>query len=318
MIHTLAATQEGTLLFDLPIDRLNDPDIAWYWVDFDQPAEQETNLLADFFRFHPLAIEDCLHFLQRPKLDHYDGYTFFVVHALNQMTMEAEEVDLFVGSRFVVSFHKTPSAEIELIRSRIRASENHVPKGPLAIAYTIMDKLVDNYFPTMYKLEDELGEIEENTQGKTIRQLMDQLFRIRGELLHLRRTIVPMRDLLYRIINSESLSQSREQRAYFTDIYDHLLKLTEMLESNREMTADMRDSYLSLNSNRMNSIMMTLTVITTIFMPLTFIAGIYGMNFSYMPELNWRYGYFAVLGVMAVVGFSMYAWFRKKGWFDNR
>ena len=125
-----------------------------------------------------------------------------------------------------------------------------------------------------------------------------------------------MRDLLYRIINSEKIADVRVQLAYFTDIYDHLLKLAEMLETNREMTADLRDSYDSLRSNRMNSIMKTLTVITTIFMPLTFIAGVYGMNFVHMPELEWQDGYFLVLGVMLLLGIGMFLWFKRKGWFD--
>jgi magnesium transporter len=122
--------------------------------------------------------------------------------------------------------------------------------------------------------------------------------------------------LLYRMINSDKIPGVKEQNIYYTDIYDHLLKLTEMIESNREMTADLRDSYNSLRSNRMNSIMKTLTVITTIFMPLTFIAGVYGMNFVNMPELQWAGGYYLIIGVMVVLGLGMYLWFRRKGWFD--
>ncbi|MNY35478.1 Magnesium transport protein CorA [compost metagenome] len=146
-------------------------------------------------------------------------------------------------------------------------------------------------------------------------ELMSQVFNVRGRLLKLRRTIVPMRDLMYRILNSQHVQSNGEERIYFGDIYDHLLKLTDMIEVDREMTADLRDSYISLNSNRMNSIMKTLTVITTIFMPLTLIAGIYGMNFRVMPELDWKYGYFGVLLLMLVLGAGMVRWFRRSGWF---
>ncbi|GAB7387092.1 hypothetical protein BSNK01_09280 [Bacillaceae bacterium] len=135
-------------------------------------------------------------------------------------------------------------------------------------------------------------------------------------MLKLRREIDSSRDLLFHILNSERLNGFAEYREYFTDIHDHLLKLSEMIESSREITSDMRDSYLSINSDRMNTIMMTLTVITTIFIPLTFIAGIYGMNFEYMPELKWRYGYFMVLGIMAILGTGMFFWFKRRGWFD--
>lgn len=125
-----------------------------------------------------------------------------------------------------------------------------------------------------------------------------------------------MRDLLYRTINSERIEGVKNHLFYFTDVCDHLLKLSELIESDREITADIRDSYASFNSNRMNSIMKTLTVITTIFMPLTFVAGIYGMNFDNMPELHWQWGYFIVLGLLFSLGFGMYLWFRRKGWFD--
>ena len=125
-----------------------------------------------------------------------------------------------------------------------------------------------------------------------------------------------MRDLLYRTLNSDRLPGFKEHKIYFSDIHDHLLKLSDMIESSREITSDLRDSYLSINSNRMNTNMMVLTVITSIFIPLTFVAGIYGMNFEYMPELTWKYGYFMALGIMTCIGISMFLWFKRKGWFD--
>jgi magnesium transporter len=131
----------------------------------------------------------------------------------------------------------------------------------------------------------------------------------------LRHTIIPMRDLLYRMLNSHRLETIQGKKEYFADIYDHLLKLSEMIDANREMTADIRDSYISYNSHQTNRVMKVLTVITTIFMPLTFIAGIYGMNFEHMPELNWDYGYFFILSIMLLIGVGMYVWFKRKGWF---
>lgn len=167
----------------------------------------------------------------------------------------------------------------------------------------------------MYHLEDLLNQIEENNKNKSINELMKELFSIRSQLSKIRRTIIPMRDLMYRIISSNRLNEMKEEDLYFYDVYDHLLKLVEMTEANRELAADIRDSYLSYNSNRMNTIMMTLTVISSIFMPLTFIAGIYGMNFEYMPELKMKYGYYIVLGVMALIGTGMLYIFYKMGWF---
>ncbi|MEC3609557.1 magnesium/cobalt transporter CorA [Bacillus glycinifermentans] len=313
--HT-AITKDGRLLSGISTERLADQDIEWYWTDFDQPTEEEASLLKDHFHFHPLSIEDCFHYLQRPKLDQYEEYLFFVIHALNQKTLASEEVDLFVGKNYVVSFHFHQSTGIEKVRKRFLENKALWKKGPNHIAYMIMDQLVDEYFPILYQIEDRLNEIAESDNRKTFGTLMNEVFDIRSDLLKLRRTIIPMRDLLYRILNIEHLKDHRERKAYYNDIYDHLLKLTEIVENNRDMTADLRDSYQTLNSNRMNAIMMTLTIVSTIFIPLTFIVGVYGMNFDNMPELHWRYGYFIVLGVMAAVVAGMIIWFRHKGWFD--
>jgi magnesium transporter len=317
MIRTLAVKTNNEIVKNPPLEELDNPEIAWFWADFNQPSEEEVRLLGSFFHFHPLAIEDCMHLLQRPKVDFYDGYAFFIIHGLDQKDLSPMEVDLFVSQRYIVSFHFEAQKDVNEVWLDKLNETDLSQHGPYHIAHMIMDHLVDGYFAPVYQIEDELNEIENRTKEESMRVLMDQLFATRSDLLKLRHTVVPMRDLLYRMLGTQKLPGVQERRAYFTDVYDHLLKLAEMIESNREITADIRDSYLSLNSNRMNTVMMTLTVITTIFMPLTFIAGIYGMNFRYMPELGWHYGYFLVLGLMAVIGCIMYFWFKHKGWFDR-
>ena len=172
--------------------------------------------------------------------------------------------------------------------------------------HKLIDKMVDEYFSPVYELENILDAIEDNTKNESIADLIDQLFDLRADLSRLRRTILPIHKLLYPMINSERLSYLKEQHLYFNDVYDHLLKLTELLETYRDFSSDIRDNYLSVNSNNMNTTMMTLTVITTIFMPLTFIVGVYGMNFEHMPELGWRYGYFFVWAVMALIALMMF------------
>ncbi|WP_256758944.1 magnesium/cobalt transporter CorA [Cohnella sp. WQ 127256] len=317
MLRIMAVTENLELLEDVPLNNLMNDNIKWFWVDFDCPSDEEIHLLDSYFNFHPLAIEDCMHFLQRPKVDHYEDTNFFVLHSLHPESLKAEEVDFFLGPRGIVTFHLSPSQEVEEAWRKIIVPDVYKKKDHNYVAYLLMDKLVDNYFPTVYKIEDQLNELEAQGENKAdIQELTEQVYDIRSDLLRIRRTVIPMRDLLYRIINSDKIAALKEQVAYFMDIYDHLLKLTEMIESNREMTADLRDSYDSLRSNRMNAIMKTLTVITTIFMPLTFIAGVYGMNFINMPELEWNAGYFVVIGVMLVLGGGMYIWFKRKGWFD--
>ncbi|BBI31722.1 magnesium/cobalt transporter CorA [Cohnella abietis] len=317
MLRIMAVTDNQELLEDVPLQSLMNDNIKWFWVDFDCPTETEILLLDSFFNFHPLAIEDCMHFLQRPKVDHYEETHFFVLHSLHPGTLKAEEVDFFLGPRGIVTFHLAPSQEVEEVWRKIHDPLVASGKDHNHVAYLILDKLVDNYFPTLYLIEDQLNELEVQEENNADIQVMtEQVYDIRASLLRIRRTVFPMRDLLYRIINSDKIVAVKGQLVYFTDIYDHLLKLTEMIESNREMTADLRDSYDSLRSNRMNSIMKTLTVMTTIFMPLTFIAGVYGMNFINMPELNWHAGYYIVIGIMLCLGLGMYLWFKKKGWFD--
>jgi magnesium transporter len=316
MINTLAVTTSFKLKQNLTLDELNSQEIAWYWVDFTCPTEEEILLLKTHFKFHHLAIEDCLHLLQRPKLDYYEGYNFFVLHSLNQNTLKAEELDLFVGDNFVVSFHLNESIEIKEAREKLIASENLWQEGSTYIAYLIFDKLVDHYFPAVYNIEDYINDLDENENHKSIKHLMDKLFETRSELLKLRRIVVQMRDLMYRIQSSDHLVDFKKKHVYFSDVYDHLLRLTEMLESSQAITSEMRENYTSINSNRMNNIMMLLTVVTSIFIPLTFIVGVYGMNFKYMPELEWRYGYFLVMGLMSALAIILFYLFKKKGWFD--
>jgi magnesium transporter len=315
MIKIMAIDHKNEIIPQITISDLNGPDVAWYWVDFNIPTQDEAMVLDTHFHFHPLAIEDCYQLLQRPKLDHYESVHFFILHAVNAITLAAEEMDMFWGDNFIVTFHLASSKEIEDAWDRMLENKSSREKGHVYAAYSVMDKLVDEYFPSIHQIEDKLNEIEMKGKTASVHLLMNEIFEIRSKLLKLRRTIIPMRDLFYRVINTDKITGIKDQLFYFTDIYDHLLKLSEVIESNREITADMRDSYISLNSNRMNNIMKTLTVITTIFMPLTFIAGVYGMNFKYMPELTWHWGYFAVMLLMFGIGVGMFSWFRHKGWF---
>jgi magnesium transporter len=318
MIRTLAITHSHEVKVGIPLEEIHMDEYAWIWTDFSSPTPEESELLDTYFHFHPLAIEDCMVVLQRPKLDFYDELQFLVLHALNPDTLKVEEVDVFLDHNLLVSFHHRQLVEIDEAWAQIiqHAHDRKIwSRGPVACAYTLIDMMVDRYFPSLYSIEDELAELENEGSNESVEELMNQVFDLRGRLLKLRRTIVPMRDLMYRIINSQHIKNSGEHTVYFADIYDHLIKLTDMIEADREMTADLRDSYISLNSNRMNAIMKTLTVITTIFMPLTLIAGIYGMNFDYMPELHWEFGYVIVMLGMFLLGGGMVMWFIRRGWF---
>ncbi|NIK75452.1 magnesium transporter [Paenibacillus castaneae] len=315
MIRIIGYTKDKKWVTDLTIEQVRSTELEWYWVDFIGPKEEECTLLETFFHFHPLAIEDCYHLLQRPKIDHYDDVHFFVLHEIERKTLNVNEVNMFIGPDYVVTFHYESSPAIDDARmklmNRVKVGEN----GHLHAAYSIIDQLVDDYFPAVNELDELLLDMEIDSDDGPDQTDMSDIFTIRSRLLRLRKTIIPMRDLLYRLINTDRIDGMKDYLAFYHDIYDHLLKLSEMMDSCREMTADLRDSYISFNSNRMNSIMKTLTVITTIFMPLTFLAGIYGMNFYNMPEIQWKWGYLTVILLMTFIAISMFAWFRSKGWF---
>ncbi|MBN8234196.1 magnesium/cobalt transporter CorA [Halobacillus kuroshimensis] len=316
MIHVMAYSKENGLKEGLSVDDLHQQQWDWYWVDFEAPTEDEVKRLETDFHFHPLAVEDCLHGLQRPKLDYYDDHTFLVIHSVDSTTLERKEVDIFLGECSIVTFHKEKNGPLDQAHNIVKRTRDFTQVDEYYIFHQILDKVVDNYFPIIYRIEDHINDIEDNTKNLSMETLLEQLFDRRGELLTLRQTVHPMRDLLYRILNSHHLDGVFERREYFADIHDHLIKVADMILSNREMTQDIRDSYMSLNSHETNRTMQILTVISVIFMPLTFIVGVYGMNFQHMPELGFQYGYLIVWIIMIGVAASMFFWFKNKGWFD--
>jgi magnesium transporter len=287
----------------------------WIWLDLTDPSEKEIQVLSKVFSFHPLAIDDCInHTIQRPKLDYYHDHTFFIIHALN-LDQQKDELSIFIGENYIVTFHYNDLQEINQVWNKLISIEKITDWDHYFVFHQLLDKVVDNYFPILYGLEDTLDQFGENRRIDSNEKQLDLLFDIKSQLISLRHTINPMRDLLYRVLNSHHLDKIIERKEYFSDIHDHLLKLSEMVDSNREITNDIRDSNLSITAHQQNQIIQTLTVITTIFMPLTFIAGVYGMNFENMPELKWETGYFLILFIMATIGVSMYLWFKRRGWF---
>ncbi|ASK62791.1 magnesium and cobalt transport protein CorA [Virgibacillus phasianinus] len=316
MITIYAQRENEKFVETITLDDLKKNHFAWYWVDFEIPTETETKLLESYFRFHPLAVEDCMHDLQRPKLDYYDDHTFFVIHSLAQQSFEKKEIDIFIGDHYIVTYHKERSTYTQAVGNLLKRKNNKAVMDEYYVFYQLLDFVVDQYFPMVYEIEDHINAIEDNTNKLSMEELLEQLFDRRGELLTLRQTVHPMRDLLYRILNTHHLDGVHERKEYFADIHDHLIKVADIIASNREMTQDIRDSYLSLNAHQTNRTMQVLTVISVIFMPLTFIVGIYGMNFTFMPELDEKYGYLVVWLIMLIISIGMYVWFRKKGWFD--
>lgn len=287
----------------------------WIWVDLNEPTKEESEILVDYFDFHPLSVEDATQVQQRPKFKQYDDYQFIVFHALDLKTLESEEVDIFIGDDFIVTFHRERYEEIDTIKRKL-FNETIEINEPKDILLHILDDIVDNYFPFIYDIEDKVFNFEDrHNLDITTKTLIDDTFDLRQELLIIKRTVQPMKDLVYRMREGKVLHLNEQQFLYITHINDHLMKQMEMVDSSREMTSDIRDNYISLNSFKMNNIMKILTIYSVVFMPLTLIAGIYGMNFTNMPELEWHDGYYIVLVIMAVIAIIMLIVFKKKRWF---
>lgn len=287
----------------------------WIWVDLNEPTKEESEILVDYFDFHPLSVEDATQVQQRPKFKQYDDYQFVVFHALDLKTLESEEVDIFIGDDFIVTFHRERYEEIDTIKRKL-FNETIEINEPKDILLNILDDIVDNYFPFIYDIEDKVFNFEDrHNLDITTKTLIDDTFDLRQELLIIKRTVQPMKDLVYRMREGKVLHLNEQQFLYITHINDHLMKQMEMVDSSREMTSDIRDNYISLNSFKMNNIMKILTIYSVVFMPLTLIAGIYGMNFTNMPELEWHSGYYIVLIIMAVIAIIMLIVFKKKRWF---
>lgn len=317
LFQFIGVTHNNVFIEETSLQQVNLNDYKWLWVDFNQPTDDEFQQLTDTFQFHPLAIEDCKNKLQRPKLDYYDGYTFYVTHITSKSGQDIlkKELNFFVGDNFVVTFHWQPVNEITKIWDRLIAQKGASNWDTYDVFYKVLDSVVDSYFPIVYWIEDELEAIEDNMKNDSMNILMTNLFHVRKMLLKISHTVLPMSDLLYRMLNSHHLNDIQNKKEYFSHIHHHLLKLSEIISFNREAATDLRDNYLSLNSYQTNNVVKILTIITSIFAPLTLIAGIYGMNFENMPELTWKYGYFLILTFMGLIGISMQLWFWKKGWF---
>ncbi|WP_047981822.1 magnesium/cobalt transporter CorA [Ornithinibacillus contaminans] len=315
MIQVIAISEMDERVMNLAIDEVDLEQYQWWWIDFNNPTEEEIKKLDTVLHFHQLAIEDCIHGQQRPKLDYYEDYSLVVTHTLDPENFKPFEINFFIGKNYIVTFHKHDLQEINQVWNAFLQLPSYEGWDEYRIFYEVFDKVVDNFFPIIYELEDKINEVEQNPHAVSMNVLLDTLFELRHQLLRLRHAIHPIRDLLYRILNSHHLDGIEKRREYFLDIYDHLLKLSEMVDSNRDITNDIRDNFISLNSYQQNKVIQILTVITSIFAPLTFIAGIYGMNFYNMPELTWHYGYFLILAVMLLISAFMILWFKKKGWF---
>lgn len=269
------------------------------------------------FEFHPLIQEDILNTRQRPKIEDYEQQVFIVLKMfyIEDGELQQEQVSILFSDKFIFSFQESERKIFPPIKERLRISNTRMRKGgPDYMAYALIDIITDYYFEVLDLLNNEIVEIEDLIWENADENSLASIHRVRQKLIRFRKSIWPLRDNLNSMIRDHNPLIADETKLYLRDVYDHVVQIIDNLDNNRDLVAGLHDMYMTSISNKMNEIMKVLTIIATIFIPLTFIAGIYGMNFDVMPELNWKWGYPTVWGVMITATGAMIFYFRKKRW----
>ena len=290
------------------------------WINIDGLHEVKIiEKLGSHFGLHPLLLEDILNTDQRPKMEDYGDYIFVVLKMLypgeNKDEIEAEQVSLILGSNFIISLQESEGDVFNPIRDRIRKSKGRIRKtGSDYLAYALLDAIVDNYFLILENVGEKIEDTEQQLATNPSSETLQYIRELKNEMIFLRKSIWPLRELISGLERGESSLIHESTGAYLRDVYDHTIQIIDTVESYRDMISGMVDIYLSSISNKMNEVMKVLTIFASIFIPLTFVAGLYGMNFEFMPELKWHWGYFALLAVMALIGISLVFYFKRKRW----
>lgn len=275
--------------------------------------------IANGFGLHPLTTEDITNTGQRPKAEEFDSYIFLALKMLSYdetlRTIRHEHVSIVFGSGYVLSFQEYEGDVFDPVRNQIRTKKGRIRnEGMDYLAYAILDSIVDEYFVSIEKMGDRIEEIDDEILSAPDARHMSEIHRMKREIVFLRKAVWPLREVFSGLEKNTSELIGVSTRLFLRDLYDHTIQVIDMVEAYRDIIGGMHDTFLSSTGNRMNEVMKVLTIIGTIFIPLTFIAGIYGMNFEHMPELKWPWGYFCLLGIMAALAGGMLALFKRKKW----
>jgi magnesium transporter len=286
------------------------------WFHFDTPSEDELQFLQNNLKIHDLTMEDVVHQNQRPKLDSFDDYVYLAIHPLQRTQnsqIDRSELDLLLGRNWIVSVHYGPLPgliEDSHLQERIVLA---LGRGPDFMLYIMLDLIVDSYFPLLDEIEEEIDTLEDRLLIRGSAIDVKRLLALKRNLVRIRRAILPQREIFNQLTRHDFAFIRPQHLVYFRDVYDHLIRIVEELDTLRETLSSVLEIYLASTSNQLNATMKRFTAWGTIFIVITAIAGIYGMNFKFMPELEWHYGYFVVLGLMTVMSLGLYFYFKKKG-----
>ncbi len=294
------------------------PSVTWINIDGIHQVDI-VEKIGKNFDLHPLVIEDIVSPHQRPKMEDFGQYIYIVFKMLQyddqENMIKVEQVSIILGNNFVISFQEMKGDIFEPIRDRIRSGKGRIRKMKSDyLSYALMDTVIDNYYTILESLGDRIEEIETRVVMEAKPETLQEIHRLKREMIFLRRSVWPLREVISSLERDELPLIHNATRKFFRDVYDHAIQVIDTVETFRDMLSGMHDTYLSSISNKMNEVMKVLTIIATIFIPLTFVAGIYGMNFEFMPELKWRFAYFAVWGIIVIVAVIMVVFFKKKRW----
>ncbi len=317
---------------ELPIDQiqkvqpyLDAPSKTWIKVNGLHDTEKLKSIW-NYFELHPLIQEDIVNTSQRPKVESYDNCIFFVLRMLtysgDEKKLKTEQISIVLGQNYVMSFQETDEDYFKPIMDRLTVEGSRIRKlNTDYLTYALLDAVVDHYYNIIEHIADDIETLEDELLEEPDEHLLEQIHQIRREIIYFRKSVWPLRDAINSTIRDESKFISSNTKIFLRDVYDHMVQVIDNIENYRDLILGLHDMYMSFVSNRMNEVMKVLTIIATIFIPLTFIAGIYGMNFDpeispyNMPELSWYWGYPASLGVMGIVAIIMVIYFKRKGWF---
>ncbi|HCR70899.1 MAG TPA: magnesium and cobalt transport protein CorA [Anaerolineae bacterium] len=327
MIRSLYYTTGKPVRTDIPpaeFPRLLRDRRGLLWVDFMSEPEQIAEPILRSFNFHPLAIDDALQETHTPKIDDWGDYIYIVLNVMNYkrehgvFESEIDELDIFLGKNFVVTFHDQLISAVEDAWSACQRDVRHLHDGPDHLLYRITDSLVNSYMPLVEQIDNQLDQIEDHIFDNPSRNTLEQIFALKRTLQSMRRIILPQREVLNKLARDDYRVIDPKDRVFFRDIYDHLVRLHDINESLRDLVSGAMDTYLSVINNRMNEVMKTLAIITTLFMPITFVTGFFGMNF-FEPVANlvgWttREVFQVTVGIMLGLPIVMYLWMRRQTW----
>ena len=313
--------QENFTAKDLP-ELLKDLS-AVIWVDMESPTEEDERVLLDVFKFHPLTVEDCRENRHYPKIEEFEDYIYFIVHGVRAETSPERfntiELDGFLGPNYVITYHHDMFRSSNTVKQLLHTTPVACQRGPAFLLHQILDQVVDFYSPVLDDFDDRIDRLEDDIfkLKQPNNEILSEIMDLKRSVLRLRRISVKQMDVLHRMSRGEFSLITEEMRPFYRDVHDHLVRVVDLAESYRDLISGSLEAYLSVVSNRLNEIMKVLTIFSAIMLPLTFIAGVYGMNFENMPELHSRYGYYTVWAIMLAVAIGMLLFFRRRGWIGS-